>query len=148
MSVFFSVYSPIPSIIGVLVALCLLIPLIILSVWYFKTHKSVSRSPSSASSFDNPFFNQEMYMNQLEVSDNSGQQSLFRKRGNCDSKRYTREGSVFLHPWMYFEKYFLSTFSRGKAKVQTQYIVKEIGWLRRERNHEKSWTFYLLIYII
>ncbi|TRY80837.1 hypothetical protein TCAL_04329 [Tigriopus californicus] len=60
------IYSPIPSIIGVLVALCLLIPLIILSVWYFKTHKTVSRSSSSAGSFDNPFFNQEMYMNQLE----------------------------------------------------------------------------------
>eukprot|EP00095_Tigriopus_kingsejongensis_P012676 maker-scaffold22_size673200-snap-gene-3.19 protein:Tk12676 transcript:maker-scaffold22_size673200-snap-gene-3.19-mRNA-1 annotation:"ig-like and fibronectin type-iii domain-containing protein" len=59
------IYSPVPSIVGVLVAVCLLVPLAMFAIWYVKTHKTVSRSSSTAGSFDNPFFNQEIYMNQI-----------------------------------------------------------------------------------
>jgi hypothetical protein len=73
-----SVYSPVPSIVGVIIALLLLVPLAVGAVWYFRcrnkrpmemlissTNQAVEQNQSQ--SYENPYFNQEITMSHLQV---------------------------------------------------------------------------------
>ena len=69
-------YSQTPSIIGALMAVILLSVIVVLGIWYYKGGRKFLNSPSTNSansgsvsrSFENPYFNQEVTMSNLQVS--------------------------------------------------------------------------------
>ena len=79
----FQVYSPVPSVVAIVVALLLIVPLVAFAVWYFRlrrkspftagilsdTDANASSAGGSANqSYENPYFNQEITMSHLQVS--------------------------------------------------------------------------------
>jgi hypothetical protein len=63
-----NVYSPVPSVVGVVVAVLLLVPLIVVLVWLFKQKKLSlpTRLGLNNSSFENPILSQEVTMSHLQ----------------------------------------------------------------------------------
>ena len=70
-------YSQGPTIIGVLLALTSIIVLVAFGVWYFNRQRKLTSGNTSSSnsstdgarSFENPYFNQEVTMSNLQVSE-------------------------------------------------------------------------------
>ena len=78
------VYSPVPSVVAILVALLLIVPLVAFAVWYFRMRRKstsssgmgiLSETDGNATnaagvnqSYENPYFNQEITMSHLQVS--------------------------------------------------------------------------------
>ena len=75
-------YSPVPSVVAILVALLLIVPLVAFVVWYFRVRRKttsnmgiLSETDGNAAnagdvnqSYENPYFNQEITMSHLQVS--------------------------------------------------------------------------------
>merc|ERR1712018_734934 len=75
--------SKIPSVVGALLAVILLIVIVALVIWYykfggkkylpnFKRKSNQNSSGSNPRSFENPYFNQEVTMSNLQANDVSG----------------------------------------------------------------------------
>ena len=80
----FQVYSPVPSVVAIVVALLLIVPLVAFAVWYFRLRRktpfsagilsdtdanaSASTGGGANQSYENPYFNQEITMSHLQVS--------------------------------------------------------------------------------
>ena len=69
-------YSQTPSIVGALLAVFLLVSLVLVAVWYYRGKKYPNSTSNTASaparSFENPYFNQEVTMSNLQANDVSG----------------------------------------------------------------------------
>ena len=75
-------YSPVPSVVAILVALLLIVPLVAFAVWYFRLRRkstmpggilsdvdgNAAASAGVNQSYENPYFNQEITMSHLQVS--------------------------------------------------------------------------------
>ena len=72
------VFSPVPSIIGVVIAVLVLVAMILGFSWYFRSKKALFFSRSSTnSSFENPYFAQEVTMSHLQVRQTLSQIVLY-----------------------------------------------------------------------